>query len=79
PNCTLDKAVRIAKRIRRNVSDTPITLTNGEELSVTISLGTAHYPNNTKRPESLPILADQMLYKAKETGRNKVCFSEKKE
>ncbi|WP_039073368.1 diguanylate cyclase [Bacillus sp. MSP13] len=79
PNCTLDKAVKIAKRIRRNVSDTPIALTNGEELSVTISLGTAHYPNNTKRPESLTILADQMLYKAKETGRNKVCFSEKKE
>ncbi|MBU8570271.1 diguanylate cyclase DgcK [Bacillus subtilis] len=79
PNCSLDKAARIAERIRSTVSDAPIVLTNGEELSVTISLGAAHYPNNTEQPGSLPILADQMLYKAKETGRNRVCFSEKKE
>lgn len=79
PNCSLDKAARIAERIRSTVSDAPIVLTNGDELSVTISLGAAHYPNNTEQPGSLPILADQMLYKAKETGRNRVCFSEKKE
>lgn len=78
PNCSLDKAARIAERIRSTVSDAPIVLTNGDELSVTISLGAAHYPNNTEQPGSLPILADQMLYKAKETGRNRVCFSEKK-
>lgn len=77
PNCSLDKAARIAERIRSTVSDAPIVLTNGDELSVTISLGAAHYPNNTEQPGSLPILADQMLYKAKETGRNRVCFSEK--
>lgn len=32
PNCSLDKAARIAERIRRTVSDAPIVLTNGEEL-----------------------------------------------
>ncbi|NTU26988.1 diguanylate cyclase [Bacillus tequilensis] len=79
PNCTLAKAVQIAELIRGAINDAPIRLTNGEELSITVSLGAAHYPNNKEHPESLPILADQMLYKAKETGRNKVCFSEKKE
>ncbi|MBD5019280.1 diguanylate cyclase DgcK, partial [Xanthomonas citri pv. citri] len=55
PNCSLDKAARIAERIRSTVSDAPIVLTNGDELSVTISLGAAHYPNNTEQPGSLPI------------------------
>lgn len=44
PNCSLDKAARIAERIRRTVSDAPIVLTNGEELSVTISLGGRSLP-----------------------------------
>ncbi len=66
-------------RLKQSIRNTdPAARIGGEELSVTISLGAAHYPNNTEQPGSLPILADQMLYKAKETGRNRVCFSEKK-
>lgn len=79
PNCTPEKAFQIAERIRHSISHTPIVLTNGEKLAVTASLGVAHYPRNTDKPETLPVLADQMLYKAKESGRNKVWFSEKKE
>lgn len=58
PNCTLNKAVQIAERIRRAVSDEPVRLTNGEELSVTISLGPLIIPiiRNIQNPcRFLPI------------------------
>ncbi|ADP31388.1 GGDEF domain-containing protein [Bacillus atrophaeus] len=79
PNCTHAKAVQVSERIRQAVSGEPIILSSGDKLSVTVSLGTAHYPLNADQPETLPLIADQKLYQAKQTGRNKVCYSTKKE
>ncbi|MFE7493810.1 diguanylate cyclase domain-containing protein, partial [Bacillus velezensis] len=53
--------------------------TSGDTIPVTVSLGIAHYPTNTSDPQTLPLIADRMLYKAKTSGRNQVCSTEKKE
>ncbi len=41
---------------------------------MTVSLGIASYPEHTDDMEQLLDLADQALYQAKKTGRNKVCI-----
>ena len=46
--------------------------------SVTISIGVSSYPETSGRPQELVSMADDALYKAKESGRNRVCISKPK-
>ena len=41
---------------------------------LTVSVGIADYPYSSKLPIDLINKADQMLYQAKKTGKNKVCL-----
>ena len=66
----------IGERIRRGIESS--SLMDGEKtVRVTISLGGAAYPNqNVEKEDALLQLADESLYKAKQTGRNQVVISE---
>ncbi|MGV8123890.1 MAG: diguanylate cyclase [Candidatus Xenobiia bacterium LiM19] len=44
-----------------------------ESVRVTISLGVATYPQDAQAPEELVEKADQALYRAKHSGRNRTC------
>jgi diguanylate cyclase len=46
-----------------------------EVLKVTVSIGVSTFPDNALNMQNLIEMADQALYLAKETGKNKVCFS----
>lgn len=70
---TKNQALQIAERIRSNVEAHPFMLSTGIEISITVSIGAASYPETTKEPEKLLGLSDMALYNAKRTGRNKVC------
>jgi len=63
-----------AERIRKAIATAAIR-TYDEELKVTVSIGVATFPDNAMNMQDLIDLADQALYLAKETGKNKVCFS----
>jgi len=46
-----------------------------ENIQISISLGLASpTPGTTFEPESLIAAADEKLYQAKESGRNRICF-----
>ncbi|MGE3807600.1 MAG: diguanylate cyclase [Gemmataceae bacterium] len=64
-------ALRIAERIRRRVAQTPFYLDHGE-VRLTISIGLTSLQGDSDI-ETLLKQADQALYHAKETGRNRVC------
>ena len=44
-----------------------------QKTQVTVSIGVAAFPKDAKGKDDLIFKADEALYQAKETGRNKVC------
>ena len=65
-------ALTTTERIRRRVEHSRVTLSGGESLAVTVSIGVASIEEAEGRLETLVKLADQRLYQAKERGRNRV-------
>jgi diguanylate cyclase (GGDEF)-like protein len=66
----------IAERLRRSVEAARFE-SAGQRVPVTISLGVALYPSSVVDTGSeLLKVADEALYRAKESGRNQVQFSE---
>lgn len=61
-----DKSFNVAERIRKRISMVPAVE------KITVSIGLAHYGEHGTTWEELYNAADQSLYEAKETGRNKV-------
>ena len=62
----------IGERIRRSVEESSHPY-DSQTIRVTISIGGAAFPNqNVEKESALLQLADDSLYKAKETGRNRV-------
>ncbi len=70
-NCSLKKGIDQAVRIRAHISKSKIKF-NDVEIQITISVGVAHYPSDAKTREELIEKADNAMYRAKQTGRNKV-------
>ena len=77
-NTDAETACEIAERIRTGIEKRRFTLSNGEDIKVTISIGIAtihagNYSINTdKLGQTLVQTADQCLYEAKRSGRNKI-------
>lgn len=74
PNTTVDNAKIIAERLRAGVEKIRVALSTGEVITVTISVGfTERQTGDTI--ESIIKRADDALYHAKESGRNRVCLN----
>ena len=67
----------VADRVRMSVAKTPVTLEDGREVPVTASIGVASLTgaNCEETPQSLLKTADEMLYRAKDEGRNRVVLA----
>jgi diguanylate cyclase (GGDEF)-like protein len=75
PNTDLAGALATAERIRADVEATVVATVDGKPTSSTISIGAASMiPKPDDRKEDFLAKVDSFLYKAKETGRNKVYF-----
>ncbi|HEY3694584.1 PleD family two-component system response regulator [Phenylobacterium sp.] len=73
PDTSLEDAHRIAERIRLHVAGSPFRVMGGAELlTVTISIGVAASIGELDRPDALLKRADEAVYEAKASGRNKV-------
>jgi len=76
PDTQLMDAAKVAERIRARTAEMEMSLENGEEFSVQISLGIASTASQFSSLTKLIDAADQALYQAKQTGRNRVCIFE---
>ena len=76
PDTELKDAVTVAERLRSKTAAVQTSLENGETFSIHISLGTACTTGQFQSLAKLIDAADQALYQAKQSGRNRVCVFE---
>lgn len=67
----LDAATQLAERIRQSIAAVPVDASE-HTIRVTISSGVATPTPDMQSPEDLIRVADELLYAAKENGRNQV-------
>ena len=74
PEISKDNSIAAAERMRRIVCDTPVEF-EGQQIPVSSSFGIA-YAAPINKIEKATQCADEALYEAKESGRNRVVFYE---
>lgn len=72
PETRLDDAFTLVEEFRRRIA--ALTFAEWPEARITVSIGLAAFPANGSDDVDLVRSADQALYLAKETGRNKVAL-----
>jgi len=77
PFTKIDEAAMAAERLRKAVESKDIKISHDKNINVTISLGVYEFKLNDSENDLLNN-ADKALYKAKETGRNKVIIYKEK-
>ncbi len=74
PGSDLKQAEHLAESLRQAIGHKPF-VTQAGELEVTVSMGLAFYPGDAQNKGALILAADQALYAAKRSGRNRlVCY-----
>jgi diguanylate cyclase (GGDEF)-like protein len=85
PGTPASALAEVAERIRSLVAADPIPVdaaytdpdtkcTGG--IPVTVSIGGATFPDHTQDPRDLVARADRALYRAKDSGRNRICVAD---
>ncbi|HEX9192981.1 MAG TPA: diguanylate cyclase [Burkholderiales bacterium] len=72
PECPFDAALRKAEQLREEVLKLKLQYENQPLGPVTVSIGVAAFPDHAQEAEALLRCADEALYLAKQTGRNRV-------
>ncbi|MEA3352547.1 MAG: diguanylate cyclase [Campylobacterota bacterium] len=73
PNTSSEGAMTVANKIKEEVENTTTDISDDIKIKFTVSLGVSDIENRSENSiEAALIRADKALYKAKETGRNKV-------
>jgi diguanylate cyclase (GGDEF)-like protein len=77
PETDLESAHKVAERIRQRVmAESRKLLRNQQDTPVTVSVGISSYPRDAACSMTLLAMADQLLYQAKRSGRNRVLVAE---
>lgn len=74
PNATAQDAVNACERFRKAIEQRVVVLDDGRSLSITVSIGIAHVLGEQVTFSELLKRADEGLYRAKSTGRNKIVY-----
>jgi diguanylate cyclase (GGDEF)-like protein len=77
PNTDLGGALNVAEHIRRSVEDMEVPCPTGHAAKITVSIGVNIQTSGADSTvDSFISGADNALYKAKETGRDRVCVAD---
>lgn len=73
PGTSLDVACKIAARIIYTIGQTPLKISTGGSISMTVSIGISTKNNADQSYKEVIKRCDEALYAAKNSGRNKFC------
>lgn len=73
PDMPIDDAFVMAEFLRQEINKVKIPLANGEFLRVSTSVGVASFPETSHNHQHLIDCADQAMYVAKTSGKNRTC------
>lgn len=74
PNTSRDEAQIVCERIRAGLEQLCFAIDGQEVNGILSSLGVASYPYDASDKEGLIAAADQAMYRAKQSGGNRVCI-----
>lgn len=72
PETDKETAIVRAEELRKAIEEHHFNLRGGRVLRITTSIGIATFPDNASDKESLIMIADEAMYEAKNSGRNKL-------
>lgn len=73
PDTDLDEAYELADYLRREIAKVAVPLQNQDHLRISVSVGVASFPSQCGNHQQLIDCADQAMYIAKSTGKNRTC------
>jgi diguanylate cyclase len=73
PDCPKDHSFEVAMRIINVVRGHKFTIGENKYINITVSVGLATFPDTVSNVEEIKEKADNALYKAKHSGRDRVC------
>jgi diguanylate cyclase (GGDEF)-like protein len=76
PETSVKTALRITQRLQRSIMEHRFLSDDELSLQLTASFGISGFPEHAKSKKDLIRLADQAMYHAKNTGRNRICVAE---
>ena len=76
PGSEREEAFLLAEGIRARIEANVVGIDSDPPVAVTISGGVAAFPADAVDDAELIRMADQALYRAKSTGRNKICIAQ---
>ncbi len=72
PYTDVEQASTAAYRLLNNIDNFFMEIDKNKIVKATVSIGIASYPDHGKTPKELFTIADNMVYKAKEEGKNTI-------
>jgi diguanylate cyclase (GGDEF)-like protein len=72
PHTTIEGATRLAERLRQAIAERVASAPDGRQIRITASFGVAGLPAHAATQVELIATADAALYRAKQTGKNRV-------
>lgn len=75
PETDRNKAIEVAGRLRVAIAEARIPMQNGLPIQCTVSIGVSSLLSKDDNLDVMLSRADQALYEAKKTGRDKVCVA----
>ena len=71
-DCSLKQAINVSERIRGAVEAYEFKMSETEYVNITVSIGIASLPETAREQNLLLRQADEALYQAKRSGRNRI-------
>jgi diguanylate cyclase (GGDEF)-like protein len=70
-----DEHVTVSEKIMQELKKFEVTAPNGSKVKITVSIGVAIFPDHAQSANELLLLADNMMYRAKSLGKERVCIT----